>query len=68
MVLLKLVQLDGGRAKVIACNESGDRLPLGNLLVFERDGTIRKIGGINSELGFMLDSMGCITIRDEGAG
>lgn len=65
MVLIKLVQLDTGRAKLVACNESGGMLPSGNLLVFERDGSIRKIGGVNSELGFMLDSIGCIIIRED---
>lgn len=63
MVRLRLVQLNNGRSKVIACDESGEQVGAGNLLIFHRDGSIERCSGVSSDIGFSLDDYARITIR-----
>ena len=56
-VYLRLIER-GGLTQLIACDSTGERLPYGNLMDFNRDGTIHLCGAINENLGFQLTEDG----------
>ena len=51
---LRLVS-SGLNVLVIAVDEKGDRKDCGMLVTFRADGTLRRDGGVNSDLGLQLD-------------
>lgn len=55
----------GGCVTVEAVDENGRRVPAGNLLTFQADGTIHLVPGVNTGLGFQLDASGRIRPNPE---
>jgi len=55
----------GARGSVIVyvCDKDGNRLICGNLIAFYPDGTMKKMMGINRDLGFQLGINGHIVER-----
>lgn len=62
-IFLRLVNIMGGDVLLEAVDERGNALPLGNLLMFYEGGKVRRVTGVNSELGFSLDSEGRIQVE-----
>lgn len=57
----------GSRNSVVvyACDEKGEPLSCGNLIAFYPDGTMKKMMGLNGNLGFQLDTGGQIEERGD---
>ena len=59
-VYLKFKYGSNDTVVVCACDKEGNPFFCGNLIGFYPDGTIRKIGSVNPDLGFQLDEDGRI--------
>jgi len=64
-VYFRFKQYSSGEVVVYVCSEKGEPLACGNLISFFPDGTMKKMGGVNSELGFQIDMGGHIKEKED---
>ena len=51
--------------KLVACDSGGNKLPDSDILSIQKDGTLRIVHDVNSDLGLKLDCDGRIIIDND---
>lgn len=64
-VRLRFLEYGGGNFIVTVVDKRGNRLSQGDLIWFNKDGTIHRETSVNPDLGFQLDKDGRIKLDEE---